>query len=364
MPAHATSPPGWLTADRSFLALLVTAFPAAVASHFFFAGTNTFVLCCLALIPLARLMGSATEVIAHKLGAGLGGLMNASFGNAAELIIAIAALREGQTEVVKASITGAILGNILLVLGMAIIAGGARREKQTFNATAALSGSAMMFLALVAMTIPDLFHVARGDAALPVLGKMSIGISVVLLFMYALSLLFALKTHQHLYAAEDEGVEEDLPDWSQAKAVGVLLGATVGVVVMAEFLVKAIEPAIESFGFTHTFIGVIVIAIIGNAAEHSTAILMAMKNKMDLAYNIAFESSKQIALFVAPVLVLLSIPLGHPLTLEFSHMEVVGMGVGVGAATLIGLDGESNWLEGAMLLGVYAILAVAFYFVP
>ncbi|GMU60746.1 MAG: hypothetical protein AMXMBFR34_25090 [Myxococcaceae bacterium] len=355
---------GLRSADRLFFGLLLVAFPAAVASHFFFPGTNTFVLCCLALIPLARLMGEATEVIAHKLGAGLGGLMNASFGNAAELIIAIAALREGQIEVVKASITGAILGNILLVLGMAIVAGGVRREKQTFNATAALSGSAMMFLALVAMTIPDLFHVARGDAALPVLQKMSVGISVVLLFMYALSLLFALRTHQHLYAAESEGVEEDLPNWSQAKAVGVLLGATVGVVVMAEFLVKAIEPAIESFGFTHTFIGVIVIAIIGNAAEHSTAILMARKNKMDLAFNISFESSKQIALFVAPVLVLLSIPMGHPLTLEFSHMEVVGMGVGVGAATLIGLDGESNWLEGAMLLGVYAILAVAFFFVP
>jgi Ca2+:H+ antiporter len=364
-PTHSdAAQPSPALAQRVFLGLLATAFPAAVASHFFFPGTNTFILCCLALIPLARLMGEATEVIAHKLGAGFGGLMNASFGNAAELIIAIAALREGQTEVVKASITGAILGNILLVLGMAIVAGGANREKQTFNATAALSGSAMMFLALVAMTVPDLFHVARGDAALPVLHTMSIGISVVLLFMYALSLLFALRTHQHLYAAEDEGIEEDLPDWSQAKAVGVLLAATVGVVVMAEFLVKAIEPAIHSFGFTHTFIGVIVIAIIGNAAEHSTAILMARKNKMDLAYNIAFESSKQIALFVAPVLVLLSIPMGHPLTLEFSHMEVVGMGVGVGAATLIGLDGESNWLEGAMLLGVYAILAVAFYFVP
>ena len=144
----------------------------------------------------------------------------------------------------------------------------------------------------------------------------------------------------------------------------IVLAATVGVVVCAEFLVKALEPAIAAFGFTHTFVGVIIIAIIGNAAEHSTAVMMALKNKMDLAFNIAFESSKQIALFVAPVLVLISIPLGHPLTLEFSHMEVVGMAVGVGAATLIGLDGESNWLEGVMLLGVYAILGVAFYFIP
>lgn len=343
---------------------LAIAFPLAVASHLFFPGTNTFVLCALALVPLARFMGDATEVIAHRLGAGLGGLMNASFGNAAELIIAIAALREGQVEVVKASITGAILGNVLLVLGMAIIAGGARREKQVFNTTAALSGSAMMFLAIVAMSVPDLFHLTLGEAAVPRLQTLSIAVSLILLVIYGLSLVFALRTHAHLYAGEDEGDDEDVPPWSQRKAILVLLGSTLGVVVMAEFLIQALEPAIATFGFTHTFIGVIVIAIVGNAAEHSTAVLMAMKNKMDLAFNIAFESSKQIALFVAPVLVLLSLPLGHPLSLEFSHMEVIGMGVSVGAATLIGLDGESNWLEGVMLLGVYAILAVTFFFIP
>jgi Ca2+:H+ antiporter len=354
----------WINADRVFFVILAVSFPALVASHFFFPGTNTFVLACVALIPLARLMGEATEVISHQLGSGLGGLMNASFGNAAEMIIAIAALREGQLEVVKASITGAILGNILLVLGMSIIAGGIGREKQTFNATAALSGSAMMFLAVVAVCVPDLFHVVRGDAALPVMGKLSIGISLVLLGIYVLSLVFALRTHKHIYAGEDLGTEEELPPWSVKKAVVVLLAATLGVVVAAEFLVHEIENTIKTLGWTHTFVGVVVIAIVGNAAEHSTAILMAIKNKMDLAFNIAFESSKQIALFVAPVLVLISGPLGHPLTLEFTHMEVVGMGVGVGAATLIGLDGESNWLEGVMLLGVYAILGVAFFFIP
>ena len=353
----------WLTADRVFLALLVVSGPLAVASHFFFPGTQTFVLCCVALVPLARLMGEATEVIAHQLGSALGGLMNASFGNAAELIIAIAALREGQTEVVKASITGAILGNLLLVLGMAVLAGGIKREKQTFNATAALSGAGMMFLAVTAMAIPDLFHVARGEAAEPVLGKMSVAVAIVLLVVYAASLVFALRTHAHLYAAEAEA-EDELPDWSVKKAGVVLLLATVGVAVLAEFLIQALEPAIATFGFTHTFIGVVVIAIVGNAAEHSTAVLMAMKNKMDLAFNIAFESSKQIALFVAPVLVLASLFFSKRLTLEFSHMEVVGMAVGTGAATLIGLDGESNWLEGVMLLAVYAILAVAFFFIP
>jgi len=350
--------------DRILFVILAVALPGAIASYFFYPGINTFILCCFALIPLARLMGDATEVISHKLGSGLGGLMNASFGNAAELIIAIAALNEGQTEVVKASITGAVLGNILLVLGMAIVAGGIKREKQTFNTTAALSGSSMMFLALVAMSVPDLFHLSRGDAALPVLHRMSVGISVVLLIIYALSLLFALKTHKHLYAGEDAGEDESVKKWSQKKALFILIGATVGVVIAAELLVKTIEPTIEKLGWTHTFVGVVVIAIIGNAAEHSTAIFMAMKNKMDLAFNISFESSKQIALFVAPVLVLISIPMGHPLSLEFSHLEVVGMGVGIGAATLIALDGESNWLEGVMLLGVYAILAMAFFFIP
>jgi len=354
----------WFTADRAFLALLAVSLPLAIASHFFLSGTAAFIFSALALIPLARLMGEATEVISHRLGAGLGGLMNASFGNAAELIIGIAALRMGQVGVVKASITGAILGNMLLVLGGAVVAGGARREKQTFNATAALSGAAMMFLALTAMSVPDFFHVVRGNEALPELRAMSIGIAVVLLVMYALSLLFSLRTHAHIYAGEADEAPEELPQWSVRKSGVVLLLATIGVVIAAELLVEAIEPAIESFGFTHTFIGVIVIAIAGNAAEHFTAIMMAVKNKMDLAFNIAFESSKQVALFVAPVLVLLSVPLGQSLTLEFTHMEVFGMAVGVGATTLIALDGESNWLEGAMLIGVYAILGVAFFFIP
>ena len=360
-------PKSWLNADRVFLVLLVVALPAAIISHFLHLGTPTFILCAVALVPLARLMGEATEVIAHKLGSGLGGLMNASFGNAAELIIALAALRSGQLEVVKASITGAILGNLLLVLGASILTGGLKYPRQTFNTTAALSGLSMMFLAVTSLVIPDIFHAVRGQAADAIIFPMSVAISVILLIVYGLSLLFALKTHAHLYAGEDEGdVEGELPHWSTKKATGVLLGATLGVVVVAEFLVHAIESAIQTFGFTHTFVGVIIIAIVGNAAEHSTAILMSLKNKMDLAFNIAFESSKQIALFVAPVLVLVSALLGpeRHLTLEFSHMEVLGIGISVGAATIIGLDGESNWLEGVMLLGVYAILGVAFFFIP
>jgi len=362
--AASGAPEPFLNADRVFLALLVVSFPAAIASHFLFPGTATFILCALALVPLARLMGEATEVISHQLGAGLGGLMNASFGNAAELIIAIAALRSGQVAVVKASITGAVLGNLLLVLGAAIVAGGARREKQTFNVTAALSGASMMYLALTALVVPDIFHLAQGAAAVPLLPSLSVGIAIILLVIYACSLFFQLRTHAHIYEGEGEGDEGDLPPWSVKRATTVLLAATLGVVVVAEFLVHAIEPAIESFGFTHTFVGVIIIAIVGNAAEHSTAVLMALKNKIDIAFNISFESSKQIALFVAPVLVLMALPFGQTLTLEFSHMEVVGMAIAVGAATLVALDGDSNWLEGVMLLGVYAILAATFFFVP
>ena len=356
--------PSWRpTADQVFLGLLVVFFPLTVAAHFFFSGAVTFILAAFALIPLARLMGEATEAISAKLGAGLGGFMNASFGNAAELIIAIAALKNGQTAVVKASITGSILGNLLLVLGASVLAGGLTRKTQKFNATAALSSAALMFLAVVGLTVPDLFHVVSPAIANPVLRKMSIAISVILLGLYGLSLLFSLKTHAHLYGAGgDEAPSED--HWSVRKGIVVLVLATLGVVVVAEILVHALEEAIASFGFTHTFVGVVVIAIIGNAAEHSTAILTAMKDKIDISFNIAFESSKQIALFVAPVLVLMSGFLGHPLTLEFSHMEVLGLALAVGAATLISLDGESNWLEGAMLLAVYAILGTAFFYIP
>lgn len=354
----------WLTADRIFLGMLVVFLPLAIASHFLFPGQWTFFLCAVALVPLARMMGEATEVISHRLGPGLGGLMSASFGNAAELIIALAALRSGEVEVVKASITGGIIGNLLLVLGAAILAGGLKVPRMVFNSTTALSGLAMMFLALTALTVPDVFHFVRGEAAEPYMERMSFAIAVILLLIYVLSLVFSLRTHKHLYAAEDHGTTEDLPSWSMSRAVGVLLGSTLATIVVAEFLVHAIEPMIDQFGLTHTFIGVVVLAIIGGAAENSTAVMMALKNKIDLSFNLAFEASKMIAMFVAPILVLASHALGHPLTLEFTHMEVFGIAVGVGAASLIALDGESNWLEGVMLLGVYAILGVAFFFIP
>jgi Ca2+:H+ antiporter len=351
--------PNW--ADRVFLGLLVVFLPLAIVSHFVFHGTVTFVVCALALIPLARQMGTATEVIAEHSGAAVGGLMNATFGNAAELILSLVALRAGELEVVKASITGSILGNILLVTGASVLAGGLKRSVQKFNVAGALSGASMMFLALTALVVPDLFHIARGPAGVPLLWPLSIATALVLLVIYGLSLLFSLKTHAHLYESEAGG---DIPDWSMRRALTVLLLSTVGVALVAELLVDALEEAIHGFGLTRTFVGVVIIAVVGNAAEHSTAVITALKDKLDVSFNIAFESSKQIALFVAPVLVLLSGLFGHPMTLEFSHMEVLGIALAVGGVTLIVLDGESNWLEGVMLIGIYAILAVAFFFIP
>ena len=348
--------------DRIFLGLLLVSLPLAIASHWAFHGTTTFILCALALIPLARQMGSATEVIAEHAGAAVGGLLNATFGNAAELILALVALKAGEAEVVKASLTGSILGNILLVTGGSVLAGGLKYPRQTFNVAGALSGASMMFLALTALVVPDLFHIARGAAAGPVLWPLSIATSLVLLVIYALSQLFSLKTHAHLYSAGE--AEGGAPAWSMRRALIVLVASTVAVALVAEFLVDALEEAIAGFGLTRTFVGLVILAVVGNAAEHSTAVMTALKNKLDVSFNIAFESSKQIALFVAPVLVLLSSPLGHPMTLEFSHMEVLGIALAVGGVTLIVLDGETNWLEGVMLLGVYAILAVAFFFVP
>ncbi len=346
-------------ADRIFLGMLALV-PAAVASAFLTHGVPVFVLCCLAILPLARYMGEATEALAHKLGSGIGGLLNATFGNAAELILALAALKAGKVQVVKASLTGSILGNLLLILGVAMLAGGLRREKQKFNPTAAMAGMNLLFLALVAMGTPDAYHLASGAEAVPRLPAISIGIAIVMLAVYVLSLVFAIRTHAHLYTDAPE-VAGHAP-WSPRKALSILLAATVGVAVIAEILVHAVEDTIATLGFTETFLGVIVIAIVGNAAEHSTAVLVALKDRMNLAFNIAIESSKQIALFVAPVLVLVSPLFGATMTLEFTHMEVLGIAVGVGAATLAALDGESHWLEGAMLLAVYAILGVTFFF--
>jgi len=330
--------------------------------------TWVFVTACLAILPLAGLMGEATEHLTHHTGPVVGGLLNASFGNAAELIIAFIALRAGEKEIVKASLTGSIIGNLLMVLGLAMLLGGWKHKELVFNRLAAESGSSMMVLGVVALVIPAIYanvtHHERPDH----LESMSFDISWVLLFTYAASLVFSLKSHRHLFGSEGEGdAAQELGDqgrpWSVATSMGVLLVAAALVGVASELLVHAVDAAGEAIGLRKVFMGVVVVAIVGNAAEHSTAILVAMKGKMDLALGIALGSSMQIALFVAPVLVIAGHFMGTPLGLEFTILEVVAVMLSVAAVSLLIHDGKTHWFEGLQLLAIYTILAIAFYFI-
>ncbi|HYR89636.1 MAG TPA: calcium/proton exchanger [Terriglobia bacterium] len=327
-----------------------------------------FIACALGIIPLSGWMGRATEWMAEHLGSGIGGLLNATFGNAAELIIALVALRAGLNDVVKASITGSIIGNILLVLGVAFVAGGVKSPKLQFNRTAASLSSTLLALSTVALIVPALFHrLSRLANPQPLEQTLSMEISIVLLVTYILSLVFTLRTHKHLYVGEgDKGSDEGLgmghvPLWV---AIVILLVATAFVALLSEFLVTAIEPTARRLGMSDVFVGVFVVAIVGNAAEHSTAVLVARKNKMDLAVNIAVGSSLQIALLVAPLLVFASYAFGKPLDLLFTTFEIAAVTLSVAILNLITIDGESNWMEGVLLLAVYTILGLAFYTMP
>lgn len=357
-----------LFAVENLLNLLLVFVPIAAVLEFTHANPIAiFAAAALAIIPLAGLMGRATEHLAEKLGEGIGGLLNATFGNAAELIIALMALRAGLFEVVKASITGSIIGNLLLVLGFSILAGGLKFPKQKFNVTAAQLGSTMMALSAIGLLLPAVFHLIVRNNAAAKEQNLSLEIAIVLFITYVLSLVFSLKTHSHLYVGELQDDEEKAlgtHGWTQKRSIVTLLIATVLVAVMSEFLVGAVEAASKSLGLTEIFVGVILVAIIGNAAEHSTAILMAMKNKMDLALNIAIGSSMQVALFVAPVLIFASYAFGKPMNLHFTALEVVAIAASVAVLALIVQDGESNWMEGVLLLAVYIILGLTFYFLP
>ncbi len=357
-----------LFAAENLLNWLLVFVPIAVVLEFTHARPIAiFATSALAIIPLAGWMGRATEHLAEKLGEGIGGLLNATFGNAAELIIALMALRAGMFDVVKASITGSIIGNILLVLGLSILVGGLRFPQQTFNATAAALGSTMMALSAIGLLLPAVFHLIVRNSPVVREQNLSLEIAIVLFITYVLSLIFTLKTHSHLYVGELQDEEEKAigtHGWSQKRSVVTLLVATVLIAVMSEFLVGAVEAASHTLGLTRIFVGVILVAIIGNAAEHSTAILMALKNKMDLALNIAIGSSMQIALFVAPVLVFASYAFGKPMDLHFTALEVVAIAASVAVMALIVQDGKSNWMEGVLLLAVYVILGLTVYFLP
>ena len=355
----------WFPAVKPLYILLVFV-PLALSLEWFHADPLfTFIASALAIIPLAGLMGEATEQVAKHVGAGLGGLLNASFGNAAELIIAFMALRSGLYDVVKASITGSIIGNILLVLGLSMVMGGLRYKRQRFNQTAAGMGSSLLLLSAVGLVVPALFHLTAAEQGIAVERELSLEIAVVLFAIYVLNLVFSLKTHRHLFTGEavDAHAPGERP-WGRGSAMAILLITTVIIAVMSELLVSAMQPAATQLGLTQVFMGVILVALVGNAAEHSTAVLVAMKNHMDLAFGIAVGSSLQIALFVAPVLVFASYALGAPLDLIFTPFEVAAVTVSVLIVGFVAMDGESHWMEGIMLVGVYVILAIAFFFLP
>jgi Ca2+:H+ antiporter len=333
-----------------------------------------FAAAALGVIPCAAVMGEATEAIAARTGPGIGGLLNVTFGNAPELIIAFFALLEGLQEVVKASIVGSIIGNVLLVMGAAMLVGGWSRETQSFSRTAANAQSAMLMLALAALIAPALFQLIHGGG-LPSVGeervnfgsdleKLSLGVSLVLLVSYAAGLWFSLRTHRAVFNPfGDESEEEEAHHWSVKRAGIYLALAAVAVGVMSEILVGSITEASHTIGLSEFFVGVFVVAIVGNAAEHWVAVLVAAKDKMDLAVNIALGSSAQIALFVAPVLVLLSFVFGpNPMALVFNGYELGALLFAVLIANLVTQEGESNWFEGVQLLALYAVFGLVFYF--
>jgi Ca2+:H+ antiporter len=361
-----------LFATENLLYLLLVFVPISLVLEYVVhaSATTIFITSALAIIPLAGLMGRATEQIAERVGEGIGGLLNATFGNAAELIIAIVALRAGLYDLVKASITGSIIGNILLVFGLSALIGGWRFETQTFNRTAAGLGATLLVLSAIGLVIPAIFHLVAGGGTRIVQAELnlSLEIAMVLMATYLLSLFFTLRTHRHLYvgdagahALEEAGIHAP----PMGRSVALLLAATAGVALMAELLVEAAEVTATALGWNEVFVGVILVAIIGNAAEHSTAVIMAAKNKMDASINIAVGSSIQIALFVAPLLLFLSYVIGpRPMDLIFTTLEVVAVAISVGIISLISQDGESHWMEGVQLLAVYVMLGIAFFFLP
>lgn len=360
-----------LTKDRIFFALLVF-IPLSIAGHFLhWDPVVVFLTAGLAIVPLASFMGTATEEIAVVVGPNLGGLLNATFGNATELILAFVALKSGLVDVVKATITGSIISNLLLVMGFSMLLGGLRFKEQTFQPTAARMNASSMNLAVVALLLPTAVQYTTASGLTEsTIQTLSVAVAVVLILVYGLTLLFSMKTHAYLYDVgvaefdDEETPEEDhkpvnLPLW-----IGVLLGVTLAVAVESELLVDSLEAATETLGLTSLFTGVILLPIIGNAAEHATAVTVAIKNKMDLSVSVAVGSSMQIALFVAPVLVIAGWLIGQPMDLDFNPFELVAVAVAVLIANSISADGQSNWLEGGLLLATYAILGFAFYFHP
>ncbi|NWG19406.1 MAG: calcium/proton exchanger [Chloroflexi bacterium] len=355
--------------------------PLAVLAEFVYPDPLlVFALSCIALIPLAGLLGEATEELAIHTGPKVGGLLNATLGNAAELIITIVALREGKFDLVKASITGSILGNLLLILGLSLLLGGIRHGIQRFDRNLAGVAATMMMLSVVGLMIPTLFELLREvqngavdvfntNVRDPALDALSLWVAGVLIVLYVLSLIFSFQKPERGIGAPTgvtdptAEIEHHTAKWSVPVSLGILAAATIAIVFLSEFLVGAVEPVVEQLGVSELFLGVILIPIVGNVAEHIVGVQVAMKNKMDLSLSISLGSSMQIALFVAPLLVFVSLLFGREMTLYFSLFEVAALTLAVLCATQVSLDGESNWLEGAQLLAVYFIIGLGFFYV-
>jgi len=312
-----------------------------------------------AILPLAGLIGRSTDQLALHTGPRIGGLVNATFGNVTELVIAFFLILDDQVDIVKASLTGSIIGNLLLVLGLSFLLGGLKHEEQTYNARAASIHATSLVLAVTGLLMPALFALG-GRESFAQREVVSGTVAAVLMILYAAALLFTLVTHEHLFRTPSP---EEHPEWSRRQAVGMLLLATAFVALEAEFLVSSLEPALEDLGLSEFFVGLIVIPIIGNAAEHSSAIMFALRDKVDVTLEIAIGSSTQIALFVAPALVFISLFVGHPMDFVFSTFEVAAVALSTVLVFMISSDGRSNWLEGAQLTGAYAIMAISFFFV-
>ncbi len=367
----------WMLNKNTILSILLIFLPISIAAHFLeWGATAVFITSGIAIIPLAAWMGTATEEIAVFVGPSLGGLLNATFGNATELIIALIALNAGLVDVVKATITGSIISNLLLVMGFSMLLGGLRYKEQEFQPVVARVNASSMNLAVIAILVPTAVDVTSTGIDESILQRLSVAVAVVLILVYGLTLLFAMKTHSYLF---DVGVAELTIEETETGEliekpiehkpnlwlwIGVLLGVTLLVALESELLVDSLEVATTKLGLTAFFTGVIVLPVIGNAAEHATAVTVAMKNKMDLSVSVAVGSSLQIALFVAPVLVLVGWLIGQPMDLDFNPFELVAVAVAVLIANSISSDGKSNWLEGTLLLATYVVLALAFFFHP
>lgn len=368
----------WSYLRRHPLSSLLVALPLALIAHYGeWPSVLVFIFSAIGVIPMAGYIGEATEALAEHTGPKIGGLLNATLGNAAELIITLVAIRAGLLELVKASITGSILGNLLLVMGMAMVIGGARHGTQTFDRHQSGNHAILLTLSILALVIPSLFgHAMLGGAGdwlhdevaftIPI-EALSLGVAVVMIVLYGLGILYSLRSANHANPsplAYQESRQLKKGGWSVRTAIIVLALATVGVVVLSELLVGAVESVVSIFGLSEFFLGIILIPIVGNVAEHLVAVQVAARNHMDLSVEIAISSSLQIALFVAPLLVFISLLMGHPLTLIFNQFELLALGAGVLIAALVAVDGESNWLEGATLLAVYLILGIAFFLLP